>query len=257
MEFVDTHTHLYLEQFSDDYEVAVKSAIDAGVKHMLLPNVDLDTVEQMMRLANQFPQNCHPMMAIHPTSVKEDYLEKLEDIKQLLFSGNFAAVGETGIDLYWDKTFFKEQVYAFEQHIEWAIKLKLPIVIHSRKSLDEILKILDNYKNSNLTGVFHCFPGNVIQAKKVVERGFYFGIGGVVTYKNSEMSKVVSEMPLEWILLETDAPYLPPVPHRGKRNESAYIPVIAEKVAELKGVSLQDVARITTENAKKVFMVSG
>jgi TatD DNase family protein len=255
MEFIDTHTHLYLEQFSEDYSSAIKEAIDKGVKHMLLPNVDLETVEPMMRLAEQFPQNCFPMMAIHPTSIKEDYKEKLEDIKHLLFNGNFIAVGETGIDLYWDKTFFNEQVYAFEQHIEWAIKLDLPIVIHSRKSLDEILKVLDNYKNSNVKGVFHCFPGNVIQAKKVIERGFYLGIGGVVTYKNSEMSKVVSEMPLEWILLETDAPYLPPVPHRGKRNESAYIPVIAEKIAELKGISINEVARITTENAKRVFGV--
>ncbi|MBS4013942.1 MAG: TatD family hydrolase [Bacteroidetes bacterium] len=253
MEFIDTHTHLYLELFSDDYDSAVKLAVDAGVKHMLLPNVDIDTVESMMGLANQFPDNCHPMMAIHPTSIKEDYKEKLEEIKHLLFNGNFIAVGETGIDLYWDKTFYNEQVFSFEQHIEWAIKLDLPIVIHSRKSLDEIVKVLDNYKSSNIKGVFHCFPGNLIQAKKVIERGFYLGIGGVVTYKNSDMSKVVSEIPLEWLLLETDAPYLPPVPHRGKRNESAYIPIIAEKVAELKGVSLEEVARITTDNAKKVF----
>lgn len=253
MEFVDTHTHLYLEHFEKDIDTAVNNAISAGVKNMLLPNVDLKTIEPMMALSAQYPSNCFPMMALHPTSVKEDYKEVLDEIQHHLFNRRFCAVGETGIDLYWDKTFYKEQVLAFEKHIEWAIKLKLPLVIHSRKSLDPIIEILKVYKDKNLTGVFHCYPGNMIQAERVFELGFYLGIGGVVTYKNSEMSKVVAESPLETMLLETDAPYLPPVPYRGKRNESAYIPVIAEKIAEIKAVEVEKVAGVTTSNAKQLF----
>lgn len=253
MVFVDTHTHLYLEQFDDDRQEAVKRAIEAGVTQLLLPNVDTETVEPMLEVVAEFPGNCKPMMALHPTSVKQDYIEKLEEIKKLLFSGRFIAVGETGIDLYWDKTFIKEQIYSFEKHIEWAVKLDLPLVIHARKSLNEIFNVLDNYKNSNLKGVFHCFPGNTDEAKKAVDMGFYLGIGGVVTYKNSAMDKVVQEVPLESILLETDAPYLPPVPYRGKRNDSSYIPVIAKKIADIKGVDVEVVAKTTTVNAGRLF----
>ncbi len=253
MKFVDTHTHLYLEQFDTDSREVVNKAIDAGVKHLLLPNVDLETVEPMLKLAEQFPDICLPMMALHPTSVKENHLESLEEIRNLLFSGRFIAVGETGIDLYWDKTFIKEQIFCFEKHIEWALKLDLPLIIHSRKSLNEIFNVLSNYKDSKLKGIFHCFPGNINEAQKAVELGFYLGIGGVVTYKNSEMSKVVKEIPLKHLLLETDAPYLPPVPYRGKRNESSYIPIIAQKIAELKNIPIEVVAETTTDSAVKLF----
>ena len=253
MPWIDTHTHLFLEEFNADRTDVVQRAISAGVEVMLMPNVDVSTVDALMKTASSFPKNCWPMMGLHPTSVKEDYNEQLEQIEQLLRTKKFIAVGETGIDLYWDKSFFQQQVESFKRQIELALELSLPIVIHSRESLQEIFDVLESYKGSGLTGVFHCFPGNIQQAEKVIDMGFVLGIGGVVTFKNSMMGKVVEHVGLEHLVLETDSPYLAPAPHRGKRNQSAYIPLVGQKVAELTGQSTTKVAEVTTYNARRVF----
>ena len=254
--YIDTHTHLYLQQFEKDRNNVVKSAVETGVEYMLLPNVDEETIQPMMDLCEAFPYNCKPMMALHPTSVKADFEEVLARIKLWFEKATMCAVGETGIDLYWDKTYFTQQVQAFKTQIEWALEFDLPVVIHSRNSVVEIMEILENYRNSGLKGVMHCFPGNVEQAKWFTDFGFMLGIGGVVTYKKSMMADVVEHADLQHLLLETDAPYLPPVPHRGKRNEPAYIPHIAAKIGEIKGIDISQVAQITTENARKLFKIS-
>lgn len=253
MEFIDTHTHLYLEQFDQDRPQAVEAALQAGVKRMIMPNVDAQTIDAMMQAAAAFPAACLPMMALHPTSVKSDWKQQMKLVEQWLEKEKFYAIGETGIDLYWDKTFLDEQIACLARHIELALTYKLPLVIHSRNSLEPIFRVLHIFRGSGLTGVFHCFPGNLQQAQEAVSMGFMLGIGGVVTYKNSMMSKVVKHIGLEHLVLETDAPYLPPVPFRGQRNESSYLPHIARKVAELKGVDLPTVARETTANAKRLF----
>ena len=254
--YIDTHTHLYLEQFDKDRKSVVKNAVQAGVDYMLLPNVDEETIQPMLDLCEAFPASCKPMMALHPTSVKEDFEEVLTRIKPWFEKGIMCAVGETGIDLYWDKTFFHQQVQAFKTQIEWALEFDLPVVIHSRNSVEEIKQVLEDYRGNGLKGVMHCFPGNVEQAHWFTEFGFMLGIGGVVTYKKSMMARVVEEVDAKYLILETDAPYLPPVPYRGKRNESSYIPFIAQKVAELKSMDVESIAQITTHNAKKLFQLS-
>ncbi len=253
MQLIDTHAHLYLEQFDHDRTLAVKRALESGVTHMLLPNVDEATISSMMQLHSSFPGNCIPMMAIHPTSVTKDYARQLDTIEKQLENHQFCAIGESGIDLYWDKTFFKEQCAAFEKHIELAVHFDLPLVIHSRNSLNEIFDILQNNRDKNLRGVFHCFPGNTGQAHEVIDLGFMIGVGGVVTFKNSTIAKVVENIGLEHILLETDAPYLAPVPKRGKRNESSYLVYIAEKIANIKKADVNEVASVTSKNAIDVF----
>ena len=255
-QYIDTHAHLYLEQFDKDRNSVVENAVQAGVEYMLLPNVDQETIQPMMDLCAAFPGNCKPMMALHPTSVKDDFEEILARIKPWFDKGVMCAVGETGIDLYWDKTFFSQQVQAFKTQIEWALEYDLPVVIHSRNSVEEIMEVLEEFRGKGLKGVMHCFPGNVEQAHWFTEFGFILGIGGVVTYKKSMMARVVEEVDAHYLILETDSPYLPPVPHRGKRNESSYIPVIAQKVAELKSMDIESIGRITTENAKKLFQLS-
>ncbi len=256
MEYIDTHAHLYLKQFEKDVNDVVDRALKQGVKHLLLPNIDVESVQPMMKLAEKFSGTCLPMMALHPTSVNRYYQQDLEKIKKHLFSNTYIAVGETGIDLYWDKTFLKEQTYSFEQHLQWSVELNLPVVIHSRKSLPQIFDVINtSFKQESIKGVFHCFPGDITQAEKAIEKGFFIGIGGVVTYKNSEMSKLVKELPLKHIVLETDSPYLPPVPYRGKRNESAYIKHVAAKIAEIKNITIEEVASVTTGNAKMIFNI--
>jgi TatD DNase family protein len=251
--FVDTHTHLYLEHFDDDRQVVVEEAIEAGVKYMLLPNVDELTIDPLIRLHHQFPENCLPMMGLHPTSVKPGFEDVLEAMRARFDTMKYYAVGETGIDLYWDSTFYDLQVQSFRTQIEWALELHLPIVIHSRKSLPEIMQVLEPYRDKGLKGVMHCFPGNMEQARWFTDFGLLLGIGGVVTYKNSEMAGVVQNTPLEKLILETDAPYLPPVPHRGKRNIPAYIPVIATKIADIKETTVEEVAEITSRTASQLF----
>jgi TatD DNase family protein len=251
--FIDTHAHLYLEQFDNDRNEAVIRAVGQNVKYMLLPNVDEDTIEPMLSMIKDFPDSCLPMMGLHPTSVKPGFEKVLDKMYKYFTRGGFCAVGESGIDLYWDKTYFDLQVRAFQTQIEWALQFDLPIVVHARNSLNEIMEALKPFTGRGLKGVMHCFPGTVEQARWFVDFGFKLGIGGVVTYKKSDMAKVVESMPLQCLILETDAPYLPPVPYRGKRNEPSFIPIIAEKISQIKGISIDDVADQTTQNAKNLF----
>jgi TatD DNase family protein len=255
MTFIDTHTHLYMEQFDEDRRQAVMRADLAGVKLQLMPNVDSGTIGDMMAVARDFPGTCLPMMALHPTSVKPGFETELELVEHWLGKEQFVAIGETGIDLYWDKSFLEEQKQSLHRHIQLALQHQLPLVLHARKSLNEIFGVLADYRGSGLKGVFHCFPGSVQEAERALGFGFLLGIGGVVTYKNSSMAAVVEEFGLQHLVLETDSPYLPPIPYRGKRNESAYIPAIAEKVAALTGRPLAEVAMVTTNNARELFRV--
>ncbi|MFP4064602.1 MAG: TatD family hydrolase [Bacteroidales bacterium] len=255
MELIDTHTHIYLEQFDYDRAEVVDRAEKAQVSHFLMPNIDSHTVVSMMAAARQFPGRCLPMMGLHPTSVKTTYHTELANIEGWLKKGGFVAVGETGIDLYWDKTYKDEQQESLEHHIHWAREYSLPLVLHSRNSLNELFDVLMPRQDPALKGVFHCFPGNAAQAAKVIDMGFMLGIGGVVTYKNSLMADVVKAVNLSHLILETDAPFLSPVPFRGKRNESAYLPHIAERIAEIKGIDVEEVAGVTTANARRMFGV--
>lgn len=254
--FIDTHTHIYAEQFDTDRSEAIKRAVNDGIKSLLLPAIDKSTQNSLLDCVRSFPENCFPMTGLHPTSVKENYLDELDFVKNELKNNKYHGIGETGLDYYWDITYIKEQEIALRVQIELALEYSLPIVLHSRKSLNELFNIIREYKNTELTGVFHCFPGNIIEAQKAIDFGFYLGIGGVVTYKNSDMAEVVKNVSLNNIILETDSPYLSPVPYRGKRNESLYIKNIAEKIAEIKNITLNEVAEITTENAKQLFKLS-
>lgn len=253
MVLTDTHTHLYLEEFSNDRKEMVERALENEVKYMLLPNIDSSSIGGMMDLCKQFPENCFPMMGLHPTSVKENYQEELDLISRWVEKEKFNAIGEIGIDLYWDKTFQKEQELALAYQIELAIKHQLPIVIHMRDSFDEVYAVVKNYESSELKGVFHCFTGTLEQAEKIIDLNFLLGIGGVLTFKNSGLDKVVEKVDMKHLLLETDSPFLTPMPHRGKRNESAYTRFVAEKIAEIKNIPLEEVAKITTSNADQLF----
>lgn len=249
----DTHAHLYMEAFEEDLEEVIGRALKRGVNRMFLPNLDSSSIGRMSRLCRQYKGTCFPMMGLHPTSVKENYREELEIIGAALRKGSYIAVGEIGIDLYWDKTFLSEQQDAFRTQLEWAIEVGLPVVIHARESFREIFDIMDEMANANLTGVFHSFTGNSEQVKKALSYGFFIGINGIVTFKNSGLDSVAQEIPLERLLLETDAPFLAPVPHRGKRNESAYVTEIAAKIAGIHDTDLAEIAKITTQNARKLF----
>ncbi len=254
-QFIDTHTHIYLEEFEHDTDSVIKEALEAGVQHMLMPNVDLNTLDPLLSLWEKYPANCLPMMALHPTSVKPGFERVLEKIRPWFCKKCMVAVGETGIDLYWDKTHLTQQIESFKRHIEWALSYELPLVVHSRNSIHEIMQVLEDYRGSRLKGVMHCFPGDTVQAEWFIDYGFLLGIGGVVSYKKSAMAEVVKHVSMDSIILETDAPYLTPVPHRGKRNQPAYIPLIAQKIAEIKNVSLSDVADQTTANARMLFKI--
>jgi len=254
MQFIDTHTHIYLGEFDDDRENAVSRAIACGVEIMLLPNIDNTSWNPMLNICAQFPLNCFAMAGLHPTSVLPETVEsELEEVTRQLETGSYIAVGEIGIDLYWDKIHQPLQEETFLYQVQLAKKHKLPVVIHVRKSFDEVWRVLKSETGPELKGVFHCFPGDEKQAWQVIEAGFMLGIGGVVTFKNSGLQKVVAAVGPEHIILETDSPFLAPAPYRGKRNEPAYIPVIAEKVAELCGFNVEEVAEITTGNAKRLF----
>ncbi|MGE0635052.1 MAG: TatD family hydrolase [Bacteroidia bacterium] len=255
MSLTDTHTHLYASEFDTDRTEMVERAIAAGVTKLFLPNIDSSSVEGMFQLCNQFPENCFPMMGLHPTSVKENYKEELEKLKTNFSKRKMYAVGEIGIDLYWDKTFFTQQQLAFETQIKWANEFSLPIVIHSRNSFNEIVEVLQKNKKENPHGIFHCFSGSKEQAEKAISLGFKLGIGGVLTYKNSGLGQAIADIDMKHLVLETDSPYLTPVPHRGKRNESLYITLVAQKLAEIKNISVEEVGEITTANAKEVFGV--
>jgi TatD DNase family protein len=253
MNLIDTHSHIYSKEFNGDIQEIIEKSKEAGVEKILLPNIDSESIEPMHSLEKMFPGYCIPMMGLHPTSVKENYKEELELCKNWLESKKYCAVGEIGIDLYWDKTFVKEQQIAFDTQINWALEYNLPIVIHSRESFNEIFEILENYKGSPLKGVFHSFSGNIDQANKAIELGFLLGINGIVTFKNSGLDKTVAQVPLEKLMLETDAPYLAPVPKRGKRNESSYVRYTANKIAEIYQTEFSNVAEITSRNARNLF----
>ncbi len=252
--FVDTHAHLYHKQFSSDRDEMIQRALDAGVRKLFLPNIDLESAEPMHELCDAYPDICFPMMGLHPGSVGKDPSRDLMEVERALRSGRYHAVGEIGIDLYWDKTYVEQQKEAFRLQVRWAKELQLPIVIHSRESFNEVFSIVEDENDDNLRGVFHCFTGSVEQARLVSGLGdFYLGIGGVITYPKGGLAETMAEVGAYDCVLETDAPYLAPVPHRGKRNESAYIPFIAERLAEATDHKIDEIAAITTANALKLF----
>jgi len=251
---IDTHTHLYLDAFNDDREAMIRRALEAGVKQMLLPNIDLESVAGMHALCDAYPTVCFPMMGLHPCDVKDGFEEVLSVMREKFSERNYVAVGEIGIDLYWDKTTLPIQIQAFEMQIQWAKELELPIVIHARDSFNEIFEVMDRLHDERLRGVFHCFTGNAEQAQKILDYGnFLMGIGGVLTYEKSGLADVVKDLPLERLVIETDSPFLTPKPYRGKRNESAYVKFVAEKLAEVKNIDLATVALQTSENAVRMF----
>ncbi len=253
MNFIDTHAHLYAEEFKDDRKEIVAKAIQNGVSHLFLPNIDVHSIQPMLDLCWSHPENCFPMMGLHPCSVDEHVEAHLFQIQKWFKKRKFYAVGEIGLDYYWSTDFKEQQVKAFRLQIQWAIQQDLPIVIHSRNSNADVIAILKEMKHPKLRGIFHCFSGTAQEAKEVVAEGFYLGIGGVITFKNGGLDKAIEDIGIEHLVLETDAPYLAPVPHRGKRNESFYILEIARKLAEVKQMGMAQVAEITTQNAKKVF----
>ena len=255
MQLIDTHTHLYSSQFDTDRAETVQRAIDNGVTHFFLPAIDQSHTEAMLALKAAFPKEMHLMMGLHPTSVKENYKEELAHVKQWLDKQDFVAIGEIGMDLYWDKTFIKEQQEAFRLQIQWAKKRRLPIVIHCRDAFDEVFAVLESEKSNDLYGIFHCFTGTLAQAKKAISYNMKLGIGGVVTFKNGKIDQFLNQISLENLVLETDSPYLAPTPYRGKRNESSYIKLIAEKLAEIHQVSVAEIAAITSKNALAVFTI--
>ncbi|MDG1147975.1 MAG: TatD family hydrolase [Crocinitomicaceae bacterium] len=252
--FIDTHTHLFSDVFDEDRDQVIQRAIQSGVELCLLPNIDVDTIDAMHELELKYPENCHSMMGLHPGSVGEDWKNKLDIIKTNLFSREYIAVGEIGMDLYWDKTYIDAQREVFAQQVRWAKELKIPVVIHARSAFQEIYEVLDVLDDENLSGVFHCFTGTLDDANKIAEyHNFKLGIGGVLTYKNAKLDRVIKQIPLDQLILETDSPYLPPTPHRGKRNESSYLLHVAEKLADVYGLPLQEIEKQTTETAKKLF----
>ena len=255
MLLIDTHTHLYLPEFNSDRDEMVKRAVGDGVVKLLMPNINLHTVNDMLSAVTRYPGICFPMIGLHPTSVNEDWQSQAETLETLASEHKFIAVGETGIDLYWSRSFLKEQMEAFRKQISFSIKSELPLVIHSRNSMDEVFSVLMEFDGKGLKGVFHAFSGNTDDAKKAIEMGFKLGIGGVVTFKNSGLDKIVEEAGPENILLETDSPYLAPAPHRGKRNESSYLCIINRKVAEILGMSGEEVASVTYANSTKLFNI--
>ena len=257
MQFIDTHTHLYADKFDEDRTGRIEAAIAAGVGKFFLPNIDQTSIEGMKNLQEQFPGRCYPMMGLHPCSVKENVKEELAIVEKELENSNYIAVGEIGIDLYWDKSFIKEQEMAFRKQIQWAKAKKLPIVIHCREAFDEILNILDEVNDADLFGVFHCFTGNLEQAKHILSYGnFKLGIGGVLTFKNAGLDKVIKDISIDDLVLETDSPYLAPAPFRGKRNESAYLLHVAEKLANIHQLTLKEVADKTSKNALEIFKIN-
>lgn len=250
---VDTHCHLYLDDFKNDIAEVVKRAEAEGVNKFYLPAIDSSEIENMFLLEEKFPGRCIAMMGLHPCSVKENYLEELTIVKDWLAKRKFAAVGEIGLDFYWDKTFTLQQYEAFRMQIELSMQYKLPIVIHSRNAMQETIDVVREFVQKGVRGIFHCFGGTVENAKEIIDAGFYLGIGGVVTYKKSGLAEVLEKIDLKYMVLETDSPYLTPVPFRGKRNESSYLKYIIEKLALVKNVSVEEVAAVTTANAEKIF----
>lgn len=253
MSLIDTHAHLYLPEFNDDIDDVMQRARENGIEKILLPNIDSESIEPLLNLVSKYPREFQPMMGLHPTSVKANYESELAIVADKLQHGKFCAIGEIGIDLYWDKTYYNEQVKAFKSQIEMALQHDLPIVVHARDSFDEILKVLTEYKNSNLKGVLHSFTGSEKHAEQAIAMGFFLGVGGISTFKNSDVGEIIARQPIEKLILETDSPYLAPTPKRGKRNESAYVRYVAEKLAMNRQMDVSEIEQITTANARKLF----
>jgi TatD DNase family protein len=253
MVLIDTHCHLYSTDFKTDIDEVIQRAELEGVKKFFLPAIDSKCIDDMLELENNYPGKCIAMMGLHPCSVKENYEDELIIIEQWLQKRPFAAIGEIGLDFYWDKTFAQQQYEAFKSQIKLSLNYQLPIVIHTRNAMQETIEIIKSYVPKGIKGIFHCFSGSYKDAKDIIDAGFYLGIGGVVTYKNSGLAEIISKIGLEYLVLETDAPYLAPVPYRGKRNESSYLKYIVEKIATIKKISIEEVAAVTTANAQKIF----
>jgi TatD DNase family protein len=253
MTLTDTHTHLYSSEFQDDRDEMIQNAISKGVSRFFIPAIDSGYTQKMYDLEAKYPENIFLMMGLHPCYVKENYLEELAHVETELAKRKFAAIGEIGIDLYWDKTTLDIQKIAFQRQIQWAKKYKLPINIHCREAFDEIFEVLELEKSDSLFGIFHCFSGTYDQALQAISYNMKLGIGGVVTFKNGKIDQFLNQIDIRHLVLETDSPYLAPAPYRGKRNESSYVTLVAQKVAEIYGLSIEEVAEITTQNAKDVF----
>jgi TatD DNase family protein len=255
MKFIDTHTHFYLPEFDNDRDATVNRAVENGLVKLLMPNIDAHSVEAMLSVERRYPVICHSMIGLHPTSVKEDYLSQLDLLEELFTEHRFIAIGEIGIDLYWDKTFLDEQLKAFRRQIVFAIDKGLPVVVHSRDSFDEVFSVLDEFQGKGLKGVLHAFTGNQNDAERAIGMGFKLGIGGIITFKNSGLDKIVSNLKPENLILETDSPYLAPVPYRGKRNESSYLFIINKKLAEIFKMGEEEIASIFFANSTTLFNI--
>jgi TatD DNase family protein len=255
MQLIDTHTHLYAEAFDEDRDLMIQRALDTGVTDFFIPAIDSTYTDRMLSLEKQYPDQMHLMTGVHPTHIKEHYKEELDHVSSLLNQRNFCAIGEIGMDLYWDKTYVKEQQEAFDLQIQWAKKYELPFVIHCRDAFDEVFEVLDGHDPNDLRGIFHCFTGTLEQAKRVLAYNLKLGIGGVVTFKNGKLDQFLNQIPLSEIVLETDAPYLAPTPYRGKRNESSYIQEVASKVAAVYGLPIATIAEETSKNALGIFKI--
>ena len=253
MKLIDTHTHLYLPEFYNDINEVIERASAAGVYKFFLPAIDSSETEALLQLERKFPGKCHAMAGLHPCSVKEDYKNELDKVLHLLQERNFAAIGETGLDFYWDKTFVKEQYESLAMQAEWALQFDVPLVLHTRNAVQETIDVIRPFSERGLTGIFHCFSGTLQQANEIIDINFYLGIGGVITYKNSGLGDIIKETGLANVVLETDAPYLTPAPFRGKRNESGYLKYVVEKIADIRKIAPEEAADITTRNAEKVF----
>ena len=255
MNLIDTHAHIYSAKFDSDRDQVIEEIKAAGISKVYMPNVDVDTIEKMLDCESRYGDLCIPMMGLHPCDVKDDFEQQLQVMESWLNKRKFAAIGEIGTDLYWDKTTFGVQKEALQIQVGWAIERELPIVLHCRESIDQTIELIEKVHNGKLMGIFHCFTGTLDQAKRVVQMGFFLGIGGVVTYKNGGLDQVIPYIGLDKLVLETDAPYLAPVPHRGKRNTPAFLPAIAQKVGDLLEVSLEKVGEVTSQNALNIFKV--
>jgi len=253
MNFADTHAHIYLSEFDSDRSLMLKRAEMDGIRKIILPAIDSSTHDAMLKVEHENTASCFSMMGVHPCSVKINYIEELKIARNYFEKRSFKAIGEIGLDFYWDITYAEQQYKAFDEQIEWALHFDIPIAIHSRNSIDECIQVVSEHQKGNLKGVFHCFSGNNKQAQQIIDLGFYLGIGGVLTFKNSGLDKAIENINLDHIVFETDSPYLAPMPFRGKRNECSYIKYVAQKLAELKNTTLQRVADITTTNAEKLF----
>jgi TatD DNase family protein len=251
--FIDTHAHIYLDQFAGDIDLVVQRAREVSVVKIYMPNIDCHSIDRMMQLERENRGFCFSMIGLHPCSVNENMESDLKEMEARLAKTTFSGIGETGTDLYWSKDNFNLQEESLEIHIQWALKYGLPIILHSRDSLDQTISIIEKNYKDGLRGIFHCFTGNIEQARRIINLGFLLGIGGVLTFKNSNLDQTIEKLPLNHLVLETDSPYLAPVPNRGKRNEPGNLPLIAGKLAEVFGTTINEIARITTENAEKTF----